>query len=94
MANQRSSFDVLGSGGNQMGAQICTLHGSSTNSTVASAHSLMSLRTLAAQSYRSFSSSLISEHMAVPADAKLASGADVTLTKVCRLAVVVNSRSV
>ena len=24
--NQRSSFDVLGSGGNQMGAQICTLH--------------------------------------------------------------------
>ena len=25
--NQRSSFDVLGSGGNQMHAQICTLHG-------------------------------------------------------------------
>ena len=24
--NQRSSFDVLGSGGSQMGAQICTLH--------------------------------------------------------------------
>ena len=63
--NQRCSFDVLGSGGNQMGAQICTLHGSSTNSTVALAHSLMSLRTLAAQSYRSFSSSLISDHMAV-----------------------------
>ena len=26
MTNQRSLFDVLGSGGNQMGAQICTLH--------------------------------------------------------------------
>ncbi len=25
--NQRSSFDVLGSGGNQMAAQICTWHG-------------------------------------------------------------------
>ena len=76
-----------------MGAQICTLHGSSTNSTVALAHSLMSLRTLAAQSYRSFSSSLISEHMAVPADAKLASGADVTLTKVCRVSRMVSDLS-
>ena len=44
--NQRSSFDVLGSGGNQMGAQICTLHGISANSVFASAHSLMALKTL------------------------------------------------
>ena len=45
--NQRSSFDVLGSIGNQMHAQICTLHDISAASDVASAHSLRALRTLA-----------------------------------------------
>ena len=41
-----------------MGAQICTLHDISAASDVASAHSLMPLRVLAAQNYCTFSSHL------------------------------------